>query len=279
MRRIFLFLISNRVFLLFILLQFISLFFIVQFQQYQNARFLHSANSVTSSVHEMQKGFKEYLDLKEINMALVKQNAMLLNNKKDTALTLHEKDSTSWLVSLNLENFEVIPSKIVYNTIDRPNNTFVINKGSNHGITKGLGVASAKGIIGKVIRANQNYSLCLSILNTKASVVMPKILEMENKSGRLEWAGVNPSQMQLRDIHKFENLDSGYKVVSSAYSINFPENIPVGTITELTTREESFYDIKVKLASDLSKEYYAYVFKNKNQLQIDSTINLENQVK
>lgn len=278
MRRIFLFLISNRVFLLFISLQLIAFFFIVQFQQYQNARFLHSANAVSASIHGVQKGLKEYLDLKETNEALVIQNAILLNNKRDSAAQVKQIDSTMWMASLNLESFEVIPSKIVYNTVNRPNNTFVIDKGSKHGIEKGLGIASAKGIIGKVIRVNKNYSLCLSILNIKTPVVMPKILELENKSGRLEWGGRNPSQMQLRDIHKFEKLDSGYKVVSSSYSINFPENIPVGTITELTKKEESFYDIKVKLAADLSKEYYAFVFKNRNQQQIDSTINLENEL-
>lgn len=272
MRRVLEFLIANRIFLLFLLLLFSSLFFIVQFQQYQNAKYLHNANIISASIHESQTNLKDYFSLKEINESLAKQNAQLLTNKRDT-LFKQNQDSSSWLVKFNLSNFEVTHAKIVYNTISKPINTFVINKGYAQGIAKGQGIASANGIIGKVLQANENYSLCLSILNTKNSVVMPKVLEMENKSGRLEWKGKNPSFMELKDIHKFEEIDSGYHIVSSEYSINFPENIPVGIITSISKSDESFYKIKVKLAADLRKERYVYIFKNEKRLEIDSTIN------
>jgi rod shape-determining protein MreC len=273
MRRVLEFLIANRIFLLFLLLLFTSLYFVVQFQHYQNARFLHNANRLTASVHQTQSNVKDYFALRDINERLAAQNAQLLMNKRDTLL-MDDLDSTSWMAKFNLTDFEVTYAKIVYNTVSKPINTFVINKGSSDGLIEGLGIASANGIVGKVLQVNRNYALCISILNTKTAVVMPKVLEMESKSGRLEWLGKNPVLMDLRDIHKFEEIDTGYHIVSSEYSISFPENIPVGKITSISKSEESFYEIKVKLAADLRKERYVYVFKNKKKVELDSTINI-----
>ena len=273
MRRVLEFLIGHRVFILFLFLLSFSFYFIIQFQEYQNARFLHSANAVSASVHTSRSNIQEYFNLQEINDDLVQQNAELLMQRRDS-LYAFLPDSNSWMVNLDLGDFRVVPAKIIYNTVSKLNNTFVIDKGNSHGLKKGMGIASSKGIVGKIIHVNRNYSLCLSILNTQNPVVMPKILELQNKSGRLEWKGKNPKTMSLKDIHRFEEIDTGFHIVSSEYSLNFPENVPVGKIKNISTSGESFYNVSIELSADLRKTRYVYVFQNQNKEEIDSLLSI-----
>jgi rod shape-determining protein MreC len=277
MRRILEFLIAKRILILFLFFEILALTMVFRFQTYHRSAFVNNSNAVGASIHETQTHWKNYFALDDINARLAEQNRALLENKRDT-LYQNFQDSGGWFNKLNLSNFEVISGEIVFNTINRPVNTFVINKGRMDGVVKGLGVSSTQGIIGKVIEVSQNYSLCLSILNIKTPVVMPKIAELTNKSGSLEWGGGNPKKVSLKGVHKFETVEKGNHIVSSAYSINFPENIPVGTITKLTKTDGSFYTIEVRLAADLSKDQYVYIFKNLKRQEIDSLLQSPNNV-
>ncbi|MDB4347105.1 rod shape-determining protein MreC [Bacteroidia bacterium] len=271
MRRILAFLIAKRNLLLFIFLELIALGSIFRFHRYQRSLYLNNANAMGASLNATQTKWTNYFNLEELNTKLHKQNQGLLVGKQDT-LDEIITDSFGWFAKLNLHNFEVIDAEIIFNSTNRPVNTFVINKGSRDGIEKGLGVSSTQGIIGKIIEVNQNYALGLSILNVKSPVVMPKISELTNKSGSIEWDGLNPKKVRLKGIHKFENVEKGNHVVSSGYSINFPENIPVGTISKLNKTNESFFQIEVDLAANLAQDKFVYVFKNRNRKQIDSLI-------
>jgi len=269
MRRILAFLIAKRNLILFLFLEIFALVSVFRFHRYQRSLYLNNANAIGASINATQTKWTNYFNLEEANQKLHQQNVALLEGKNDT-LYKDQNDSTGWFAELNLENFNVIGGEIIFSTTNRPVNTFVINKGAKDGLEKGLGVASSQGIIGKIIEVNQNYSLGLSILNVKSPVVMPKIYELTNKSGSIEWDGINPQIVKLKGVHKFENVDTGYHIVSSGYSINFPENIPVGTIVNLNKNNESFFQIEVDLAADLSKDKFVYIFKNLNRKQIDS---------
>lgn len=271
MRRIIAFLIAKRNLILFLFLELIALGSVFRFHRYQRSLYLNNANAIGASLNATQTKWTNYFNLEQLNQKLHEQNRGLLGSKQDTIAQI-DKDSFGWYAKLNLRNFEVIAGQIIFNSIDRPVNTFVINKGRKDGVEKGLGVSSSQGIIGKIIEVNQNYSLGLSILNIKSPVVMPKVSELTNKSGSIEWDGLNPRKVRLKGIHKFENVDEGNHVVSSGYSINFPENIPVGTINKLNKTNESFFQIEVELAADLAKDNFVYIFKNKNRKQIDSLI-------
>lgn len=271
MRRIIEFLIAKRILILFLFFEILALSIVFRFQTYHRSAFINNANELGSSIHETQTQWQNYFALDDINAKLAEQNRALLENKRDTLYT-NPFDSSGWFNKLNLSNFQVISGEIVFNTINRPVNTFVINKGKKDGIVKGLGVSSTQGIIGKVIEVSQNYSLCLSILNIRSPVVMPKIAELTNKSGSLEWGGVDPKKVKLKGVHKFESVEKGNHIVSSAYSINFPENIPVGIVSKLSKTDGSFYTIEVQLAADLSKDQYVYVFKNLMRKEIDSLL-------
>ncbi len=271
MGRILAFLIAYRNSLLFVLLEVAALSVVFRFQSYQRSVFLNNANTIGASIHATQTKWRDYFSLEDINQKLVEQNVALLRDRNDTLYTI-SNDSTGWFAKLNLEKFDVYSARIIFNTTNRPINTFVIDKGSNHGLSKGLGVSTSKGIAGKIIEVNNSYSLCLSILNIKSPVVMPKSAELSNKSGTMEWKGLDKRYVKLKGIHKFENVKKGYHVVSSGYSINFPENIPVGRIAEVKKNNQSFYDIRVQLAADLSRDRFVYIFSHKNQGAIDSLI-------
>jgi len=269
MRKILLFVLAHRNTFLFFLLQIFALVFIVRFHFYQRAAFFNSANNFGEIVHHNQTRITNYLNLDKQNKALQLQNLGLLKGKRDN---IYGHDTMLWQSEINTENFDIVAAKIIYNTTNRPLNTFIIDKGKRDGLENGLGVATALGIAGKIINTYDKYSLCLSILNVKSAIVMPKIKELGNKSGTIEWMGSDPSSVKLKGVHKYEEIKLGYQIVTSGYSINFPENLPVGKIAKIAKQEGSMFDIDVALSANLKNDYYVYVFKHKFKTQLDSII-------
>ena len=164
MRRILLFIIAFRNTFLFIILQIVAFTAIFRFHFYQKAFFFNNANAVGSSIYHTQTKWKNYFLLQEQNEKLLSQNQALLGIKKDQ---INDYDSARWTSKINTSNFEIYTAHIVYNTTNRPINTFVIHKGEKDSMIKGMGIATAGGIAGKIIEVYDNYSLCLSILNVK----------------------------------------------------------------------------------------------------------------
>jgi cell shape-determining protein MreC len=66
--------------------------------------------------------------------------------------------------------------------------------------------------------------------------------------------------LKLENINKYEALKVGFHIVTSPYSKNFPENVPIGIIESLKSRTtETFYDIKVKSAVNFGKIQTVYI--------------------
>ena len=144
----------------------------------------------------------------------------------------------------------------------------MINKGSIHGIKKEMGVISNNGIIGIIVDVSENYSSIMSILNTNS-----KINAKINKSfhfGTLEWAGLNPSILNLNDVPKIANIKIGDTIVTGGMSTIFPENINIGVVFKLDSLSAgNYYKIKVKLTNDMTSLRNVYVINNTHKKEIE----------
>ena len=140
------------------------------------------------------------------------------------------------------------------------NNYLTINRGTKHGITKGMGVTSAKGIVGIIFNVNENFSTIRSLLHSETKVSA----NVNGSIGSLVWGEGNydPRFAYLKDIQSHLNIKKGNRVFTSEFSM-FPQGTTIGYVAETRTKEgDSSLDIKIKLDTDFATLGYVYVINN-----------------
>src|SRR5690606_11802514 len=130
---------------------------------YQRAYFSNAAGDITARVNHVSSSVTHYFSLGEQNRILqstIADSILHFNSN----LQLHFLNDT-FMVSDSSKRpwFDVIPAQVVYNSIHKSENYFVINKGSKDGINKGSGVISPQGVAGIVIAVGPRFSTAMSL--------------------------------------------------------------------------------------------------------------------
>jgi rod shape-determining protein MreC len=201
-----------------------------------------------------------YFTLASSNDALVKENARL-RAKIENSYVKYEHQTFQFNDTIYKQQFEYIDAKVIQKTINKRNNYFMLNKGRMHGVTNNMAVICPNGIVGVVVNVSTNFSLVMSVLHQDSR---PNIKDSRTKiSGTLVWEGGNYSMGKLVDIPSSIPLKIGDTIVTSGFSQDFPEGIPVGTIKSFKKdKGTGFYVVNIKFAADYNKLEYVYVVKN-----------------
>ena len=124
-----------------------------------------------------------------------------------------------------------------------------------------MGVVSPQGIVGTVVNVSDHYSSVMTLLHRQYKVVVK--LKNGGERGTVEWDGISPMFVTLKDIPKSAKLKQGDSVVTSPTSSLFPGNLMVGTIADIVDDKSSnFYTLKVKPATNFFTIEYVYVIAN-----------------
>ncbi|UGS20797.1 rod shape-determining protein MreC [Flavobacterium cyclinae] len=261
MQQIINFMIKNSYRLLFLLLLGISFSLVIKSHSYHRSEYVNSANAITGAYYEKVNEVNEYFSLKQKNKDLASENALLkqlLFNKKDTVLT------SKTLFRNDLNNYNVVVSKVVKNSFNTRENYITINSGKNSGIEVDMGVVNDKGVVGIIEKTSPNYSTIQSVLNTK-SKIHAKIKNSEH-FGTLIWDGVNVGFAQLTEVPRLASFKPGDSIVTGANSEIFPENIPIGKIDKIyIDKKTNYYTINIRLFNDMTALGYVYVIENKRK--------------
>ena len=170
--------------------------------------------------------------------------------------------------------YEFITARSIRNSIAGTNNWLIINRGTSDGIEPDMAVVSPEGVVGIVRHVSRNYALVMSLLHreSKLSVALPK---QKNAFGSLTWDGGNPKEMTLRYIPQHVSVQENEPVVTSGYSLMFPQGHPVGKIkgSPKTDPENPYFlEIKVSLSQDMSTVRDVSVIRNLYKAELDSLI-------
>lgn len=276
MKNIFLFIRTYSALVVFLTLQIVCIVFLSHYSKTHEAYFASTANEITGRINSKYNNFSGYFILKEVNRQLAEENARLRNELRSNFITI---DSTKKLHTDSIQmdsltkyrKYFYLPARVVNNSVGLQNNYVTLERGSNQGIKKGMSVIGPEGIVGMVTEVSNNYSLVMSLLhhNSKVSAMLKK----DNSLGSIEWDGVDPSYLVLKNIPKSEKVIKGDTVLTSYYSANFPSNLMVGTVANISSDPASnFYTIKVKTATNFYTLQYVNVIDNKRsdeQLQLE----------
>ncbi len=256
MRNLLNFLLKYNYWLLFILLEVASFVLLFRFNNYQHSVFFTSANAVAGKIYEISGGIASYFHLKTINSDLLARNIMLEQRVAVLEKTLAQiKDGTAVyhsLDSISTENYCLFKASVIKNSLNRTDNYITLDRGESDGIRPEMGVVDANGVIGIVYKTSDNYSLVLSLLNSKSSISCK--IQGSDYFGYLKWEGGDIQHAYLRDLPRHAEFNMGDTVLTSGYSAVFPAGIMVGTIDEIKDSHDGLsYLLRIKLATDFGR--------------------------
>ena len=256
------FVIRNRFFLVFVLLEVLSVWLIVRSNTYWGATYFNTSNYYVAKTLAFSNSAREFTKLDEINLDLANENARLhamvtsLSQQKPSDLPTGYMPDSAFA-----SRFTYTVAKVVDNETNKPNNVLTIDKGTAHGIEPGMGVISATGVVGKVRFCSENYSVITSILHSQF-MVSTKLLRSK-EIGYAKWPGKDPNFIDLIDVSKYTKIFKGDSAVTSDQNSVFPPGIMVGRVETVTVHpNQTFYNIILKLATDFRNLSYVYVVQN-----------------
>lgn len=262
------------VFFLFILLELVCFYLIVQNNRFQRTRFVSSAGYLSAGLLDTKSKVIDYFYLQETNEQLVNEQQELLTklfNQKPV-----EPDSCAIVdqvpvdtISITEDSFFInpqyrfVPAKVISKSTSRQQNYFTINKGSLQGIEPDMGVVSGSGVVGLITSVSDNYAVVMTVLHRKLKISAK--IDRNNYFGSLSWNGADIFTAQLDDIPINVLVREGDQVITSGYSAFFPEKMPIGKIKEVsTTAGSNFQNIQVDLATVFGEIEYVFVINNRD---------------
>ena len=255
MRTLFAFLLKNVHRLLFLLLVGVSISLIINNNDFQRSKYAAIESEVAGSFYSVSGSVTSYFKLKTTNEYLSERTAQLesyiqyleaqILQMKDSAIAqqiIHRIDFDS------VSYYRYIMAGVVNNSLSG-NNYITLNKGADAGVVPGMGVFSATGVVGFVINTSANYSIVLPVLNPNFHLSCK--IKGANYFGSLSWDGKSITHAGLQELPSYIQYKNGDTIVTSGYSLSFPEGIPVGVIEELASRKnDNFNALKIKLLTD-----------------------------
>lgn len=278
MGRLLAFLYAYRNWLWFIGIQAISIWMLAVYNDRHSQVFGGWGDGFSNTVHNTNASISGYFNLSEDNEKLVRENIRL---RRELISLRQELDAYKYRVPLSDnysllpdslrpdEQYRFLPCKAMYSTTNSEFNYIKLDVGRKDGVRENMGVVSESGVAGVIVEVKENYSLAMSLLNTKMRV--PARIHKENILGTFHWDKGDPRYGYLENVPLHFVIKKGAKVVTSPQSAIFPPEFVLGTIDEVDKEQpEGFYNIRVRLNTDFYRIHYLYLVQNTRQDELDS---------
>ena len=195
--------------------------------------FVQSSFSVIPNVFQLEK---ENRFLREENNTLAIEVSQLKEAKLENmrlAQMLEFKDRTK---------YQTVSSKILGKTLIQTRNTITLNSGENDSVRIGMPVITEKGLVGRIIATSSRFSIAQILFNKEVKVSVKD--QRSRVDGILSWDGEN--KLMMKNVSKSADLLTGDVIITSEYSNNFPQGIPVGYVVSVSTVDNLFKKIEIE---------------------------------
>jgi rod shape-determining protein MreC len=248
---------KNAALILFILLESISIFLVIQFNERQNRIFNTSSTYIIGYFTQKAEGIFAYFDLAEENRRLIAENSLLRNSNSGQETEVDEC------------HFDYIPARIISNSIIFNDNYILINKGRKDGIRNHSGIIDLEGIVGIIVEISDHFSMAISLLHRQTRI--SATIGNTGYFGTLLWDGINSRRMLLEDVPSHATVQIGDTIYTSGFSILFPAGLVIGVVEDINElgKDVYFQEIGIRLINDLGKLKHVYVLENHEREEIE----------
>jgi rod shape-determining protein MreC len=259
---------KNSFFVFFLFLQLVAIVLIFSRNSMQQSWWAAQTAAFNSWVSGYIDEGASYLKLKQVNEELVLQNKQLMqelygkqNGQIPTFRKVHDTIGGGQI-------YTFVDGDVVFNSINRKDNYFTINRGTNQGVYPKMGVIAPNGIAGIVVNTTGQYALVQSVLSVH-KIKISVGLKNSGYFGTMSWDGEDSREMQLSDIPKYVSLKVGDTVVTAGKSALFPMGIMVGRVAGYQVDSKTgFWNINVELNEKMGKLSKIFVVKNLKKAEV-----------
>ncbi|MBS1536255.1 MAG: rod shape-determining protein MreC [Bacteroidetes bacterium] len=176
--------------------------------------------------------------LKSENAALRELNYQLSDERAKIRQALIENEKLRKLLEFKKQTtYPVVIADVVGKTTTEVRNYATLNKGADDGIQEGMTVRTDAGIAGLIIASSKNYSLVRLLINRDSRVAAK--IQRSRIDGILVWE--DDQTMIMKNIPKSYDVKVGDEIITSEYSNRFPQNIPIGYVSEVRDDQSSLF--------------------------------------
>ena len=239
--------------LLSMVLEVVSIVLLFQYNSYQGSVWFSTSNALVGKVYEVDAAIESFFSLTKVNENLTRRNFYLerqVNQLRRLYADITRDTTVVERAELEfLGRYELIPAKVVSNSIDRTDNLMTIDRGRKDGVEVDMGVACGNGVVGVVYLVSDHYSVVMPVLNYHSRISCS--IRHRGYFGYLKWSGGDASIAYVEDVPRHAKFKRGDWVETSGYSSIFPPGVLVGKIVEVyNSRDGLSYKLKVQLTTD-----------------------------
>ncbi len=143
--------------------------------------------------------------------------------------------------------------------------TILIDKGTKHGVERGMAVVSPEGIVGHVLQTSPHSAKVLLITDFNSSV--DAIVQRSRAKGLVEGNGEN--RCRLKYAPRAEDIQLGDRVVTSGLGRRYPKGLMVGKISKIEKKRYGlFQQAEIILSANFSKLEEVFVITETRPIEI-----------
>ncbi|MDE7389094.1 MAG: rod shape-determining protein MreC [Muribaculaceae bacterium] len=267
------FLVKHGSWFTFLIFATISCVMLFRGNPYQQHVYMTSAGAVARSVYSTANSVTGYFHLRSINEDLQERNAQLETEVINLRTALRRSQDQIVTDSLPMDSilsqWGYIMAHVINNSIVRSNNFITIDKGELDGVMPEMGVVDQNGVVGIVNVTGPHSARLISLLNSDLRLSCK--VKGSDAFGSLVWDGKSPRMAVLEELPRHVEFALGDTVITSGYSVVFPEGIPVGTVvSQSRDTDDNFYSLRVELLTDFATLSTVRVIENFSKEEIEA---------
>ncbi len=206
-------------------------------------------NRIISGSADIWGHYLYLIDTAEDNQQLIEANRTLraVLTQSDE-VRLENKRLRLLLDFKEAEKIATLPARVIAEDASSWFRTVMIDKGNEQGVTEGMPVVVAEGVVGRVVRSSPNFARVLLI--TDASSAVASLLQNNRARGICRGQG---EQLVFDFVLRQEEVRIGDRVVTSGMGGIFPKGLVVGHVKSVNRQEFGLFQaIEVAPTVDFS---------------------------
>ena len=205
---------------------------------------INPLQKVVYSINNKIKGSLDFLlnfsKIKQENEELTKENIELQNKLLEYDTLKEENDRLREVLNFknSKDNYSYVGTNIIGYSGESFSNGYIIDKGENDGILKGMVVISDKGLVGQVTSTGSNWAIVESLLNENIAVSV-MVNSTRETTGILEGyvTRSNSGLTKVTNLPLDSEIKEGDVIVTSGLGQIYPKEIRIGEVISVESDE------------------------------------------
>ena len=257
--------------LLFVGLQLLCLYIIVQFNERQRNIFNHTSLVLSARFDKYYTQWVNYFELAEESGRVHSENAHLRTELRRLERQLQSQSETLAANRRADSTFIYHPTRIIRNQTTSRYNHLIIQAGQSDGLSEGTAIVADQGVVGQTGFCSAGFCSVIPLIHVQSAVSAS--IQGTDYFGQLRWDGRDIRLAQLEGIPHHIQVAEGDTIITSGYSTIFPPGEPIGFIRALhLPRGSNFYTIQVELYVDFGRLRNVYWVENLDRKEIISVM-------